>query len=61
MVKASDSPPLENQKERESYTMNDIRYSLIPKNKNGGSYRPRANSGVVLLAAGFDNLPPPPK
>lgn len=38
----------------------DIRYLLVPEGNNG-FYRPRANSGVVLLAAGLDNLPPPPK
>ncbi len=40
----------------------EVRYLLAPQWDRGDDfYRPRANSGVVLLAAGLDNLPPPPK
>ena len=58
-------PLTETQKETEQSNDNDVRYLLIPlserKARGGDTYRPRANSGVVLLAAGFDNIPPPPK
>ena len=58
-------PLTETQKATEQTNENDVRYLLIPlsesKARDEGTYRPRANSGVVLLAAGFDNIPPPPK
>ena len=66
MSKRPTSLPLTGtQKQREESNENDVRYLLIPlserKARDGETYRPRANSGVVLLAAGFDNIPPPPR
>ena len=72
MARPSDLPLLGEESESQGTGTSDIRYTLIPPSPKHGSEeslcdnrpvyrRPRANSGVVLPAPSYDNIPPPPK
>ena len=70
MARPCDLPLVDGEnKSKYMYNSNEIRYLLIPASPDfqmrDKSHRiprrARANSGVVLPAAGFDNIPPPSK